>query len=135
MFLAALNTEIFKYVILVCAIPLWLPFFKALLAELNDSLAEEGGLFGRTPSKKELDFILRDPNRAASPLVSHEFDPSRAAREGKPQRRANANVNAAAGASRTRAPAQGARGAAPAKTGFAKPRGGRGFSRQDRAER
>ncbi len=129
MFLAALNTEIFKYVIFVCAIPLWLPFLKALLAELNDALASEGGLFGRTPSSKELAFIERDPNRAKSPLVSHEFDPEDKQAGGQTARRP------AAGEARGPAPKTAPRGGTQAGVGFSKPRGGRGFSRKDQGRR
>ncbi len=129
MFLAALNTDIVKYVIFVCAIPLWLPFLKALLAELNDALASEGGLFGRAPSSKELAYIERDPNRSKSPLVSHEFDPDDKQAGGQAARRP------AQGQTRGPASKPAPRGGAPAASGFSKPRGGRGFSRKDQAKR
>ena len=129
MFFAALNSEIFKYVIFVCAIPLWLPFLKALLAELNDALATEGGLFGRTPSSKEIAFIERDPNRAKSPLVSHETDPDDLSAGEQAQRRP------AAGQARGPTSKTAPRGGKPAGFGFSKPRGGRGLSRKDRGKR
>ncbi len=129
MFLAALNSEIFKYVVFVCAIPLWLPFIKALLAEMNDALASEGGLFGRTPSSKELAFIERDPNRAKSPLVSLESDPDdKSVGEPAARRPAQGGVRGPAAKS---AP----RGGTPTGFGFSKPRGGRGFSRKDQGKR
>ncbi|MEO6711037.1 MAG: hypothetical protein ABIP42_15760 [Planctomycetota bacterium] len=125
MFLAALNTLFVKYAIIACTIPLWLPFLKALYVELNDALAAEGGLFGRTPTQRELRLISRDPTRSKSPLVSQEYDPDRPG-----QQRARP---AAAGSGQRQATAKQARGAAPAAAnlGFSKPRGKRGFARKE----
>jgi hypothetical protein len=121
MVFAGLNTEVFKYVLVGITFPFWMPFFRALYAELNDALAEEGGLFGRTPTAREIQIIARDPNRSRSPLVSHEFDPDghspRGGRESAPK-------NAAP--QRARGPA-----AKPPGIGFSKPRGVRGFARKD----
>ncbi|HTF90926.1 MAG TPA: hypothetical protein VK843_21080 [Planctomycetota bacterium] len=125
MFLAALNTLFIKYAIIACTFPLWLPFLKALYVELNDALAAEGGLFGRTPTQRELRLITRDPTRSKSPLVSEEFDPDRPG-----QRRAQPTSTASG--QRQATPKQ-ARGPAPtaANFGFSKPRGKRGFARKE----
>jgi len=49
-----LNSEPVKYGIIFLSTPIWLPFAKALWRELNDSLRDEGGIFGAAPSAKEL---------------------------------------------------------------------------------
>jgi len=123
MFLAALNTEVFKYVVLAGTFPLWLPFLKALYTELDDALAAEGGLLGRTPTARELQVIARDPNRSKSPLVSQDFDPEDKSGRGRRSEKAGAPAAKSAGS----APARGA----PPTAGFAKPRGARGFARKD----
>ena len=125
MFLATLNTEIIKYVVIVGSFPLWLPFARALYIELNDALAAEGGLFGRTPSAREVAIIVADPNRSKSPLVNEEFDPhAHGQRGGRAAGTGTAQKNATAPKSRDGAGTTG-------KIGFAKPRGAHGFARKD----
>ncbi len=119
MTLASLNSEYFKYFLILITAPLWWPFLKALYAELNDALASEGGLFGRTPSKDELRKIERDPTRAKSPLTSAEFPDA----VGRASPSAGSARSAPVPGGRTRGSAGGA--------GFSRPRGGRGFSRKD----
>ena len=126
MYLAALNTEIVKYTLLVMAFPVWMPFFKALYTELNDALAEEGGLFGRTPTQREIEVLATDPNRSKSPLVNREFDPSDPTRRG-------AHATPGAAPQRNAPPQKSRASSAGAESlGFSKPRGARGFSRKDR---
>lgn len=73
-----LNTPGFKYAMIVCAAPLWLPFVKALWKELNEMLAEEGGLLGRDPSPEELAEIRRRKAERGPTMVSepHERGPA-----------------------------------------------------------
>ena len=64
------NTELIKYGLLIASAPLWLPFVKALWQELNDSLRDEGGLLGASPSAAKLRDIDREKGVFESPLVS-----------------------------------------------------------------
>jgi hypothetical protein len=64
------NTELIKYGLLIASAPFWLPFIKALWQELNDSLRDEGGLLGVTPSAEKLRDIDREKGAFESPLVS-----------------------------------------------------------------
>ncbi|MCK6448539.1 MAG: hypothetical protein L6Q99_19280 [Planctomycetes bacterium] len=68
-----LNTEPVKYAVVICSFPFWWPFVKAMWEELNDSLAEEGGLFGEEPDAAELARLRADPTRE-TPMVSDPWD-------------------------------------------------------------
>lgn len=125
MFLASYNTEIAKYTLLVLAAPFWWPFLKALYAELNDALREEGGLVGRAPSADQLRKINRDAGEYHSPLISEEYPVPGARRESAPRR-------SVAGGTKARGEIPTRRSEAPGKTGFARPRTARGFSRKDK---
>jgi hypothetical protein len=124
MFLAAYNTEIAKYTLLVLAAPFWWPFLKALYAELNNALREEGGLVGRAPSAEQLRKINRDAGEYQSPLISEEHPVPGARRAAAPSR-------GVAGGTKPRGEIPARRSEAPAKAGFARPRTARGFSRKD----
>jgi len=87
----ALNTEYFKYVILVLLAPFWIPFFRSLWRTLNDSLREEGGLFGRPPTDEQLkaleaqfgnpgDHLTSSPKRFAGDEARQQRTRSRAGR-------------------------------------------------------
>jgi len=65
----ALNTEWFKYTLLVASSPFWWPFVRELYKEFNDILAEEGGLLGRKPTDKELGEIRRRKAAQEAALV------------------------------------------------------------------
>ena len=121
-FLAALqlNTEAVKYTLLAVSSPLWWPFVRELWREFNDILAEEGGLFGRQPTEKEIAQIRRERADREAALVNELREQARSAR-GK--RRAAAAANQAFGKSTLRRPgtSAGNAGAAPRK-GFGPPR-------------
>lgn len=70
MFEFGLNSEPVKYALIVLMAPFWIPFFKALFKEFNDSLRDEGGLFGDPPSKEKLAEMNRELGKFRSPLVS-----------------------------------------------------------------
>lgn len=65
-----LNSEPVKYAIIALSFPLWAPFAKALWQEFNDSLRDEGGIFGEAPTAAELAAIERERGRFRSSLVS-----------------------------------------------------------------
>lgn len=66
-----MNTDILKYVLLIAAAPIWLPFAKALWEELNDALRPDGGLFGPEPTQAKREKILDEIARE-DPRVVHE---------------------------------------------------------------
>lgn len=68
-----LNTEPVKYAMLVLTIPFWWPFAKAAWEELNESLADEGGLFGEEPDAEELAKLRLDLSRE-TPMVSDPWE-------------------------------------------------------------
>lgn len=70
MFEFGLNSEPVKYLLIVLTAPFWIPFFKALFKEFNDSLRDEGGLFGLPPTKEKLAEMNRELGKFRSPLVS-----------------------------------------------------------------
>ena len=50
-----INKEILRWVILLGATPIWLPFLLTLWKDFNDALREDGGLLGSPPTGRELD--------------------------------------------------------------------------------
>ena len=61
------NREILRWLLLIGATPIWLPFLRTLWKDFNDALAEEGGVFGRPPPLIEQERIKAE--RAAQPDV------------------------------------------------------------------
>jgi hypothetical protein len=55
-----LNKEILRWVILIGAMPIWLPFLVTLWNDFNDALREDGGLIGQPPTPRELEIIRRE---------------------------------------------------------------------------
>jgi hypothetical protein len=121
-FLAALelNTEAFKYTLLAVTSPFWWPFVRELWREFNDILAEEGGLFGRQPTEKEIAEIRKARAEREAALVNELREQ---ARSGRGKRRAAAAAGRAFGTSTLRRPGTGAgNGSTPARKGFGPPR-------------
>jgi hypothetical protein len=124
----SLNSDIFKYFLLLCTAPLWFPFVKAVFKELNDALVAEGGLFGRPPTDAELRALRRDPNLSPSPLINRERDPDDPRQPLGGARTGPAGASAGTGSRPTSGAT--ARQASPA-VGFGKTRPPHGFSRRD----
>jgi hypothetical protein len=79
------NTEILRWFLLLASAPIWLPFLKALLDDFNSTLAEDGGIFGRTPSRAERERILSEKAKQPDVLISEPWTrrgESRSARSG-----------------------------------------------------
>ena len=111
-----LNTEAFKYTLLALTSPFWWPFVRELWRELNDILAEEGGLFGRKPTDKELAELRRERAAKEAALVNELREHSKGARGRRRDQRAF-------GASTLRrASSSGGTPAPPARKGFGPPR-------------
>ncbi|MBI5362906.1 MAG: hypothetical protein HZA53_06980 [Planctomycetes bacterium] len=66
-----LNKDILRWVLLIGTAPVWWPFLRTLWRDFNDALREEGGLFGRRPSARELERIQRE-RAASTPTLTHE---------------------------------------------------------------
>ncbi len=63
--------------------PLWWPVAKALWRDAQDALREEGGIFGRVPTVRELARLEAERGHFESPLVSILRDDARAAAAGR----------------------------------------------------
>jgi hypothetical protein len=70
----SLNSEPVKYALIALTAPLWWPFVRALWRELNDSLRDEGGIFGQQLTRAELESVNKAKGRHESPLVSETWD-------------------------------------------------------------
>jgi hypothetical protein len=68
-----LNTDLLRWILLIGAAPLWWPFLRTLWRDFDDSLAEEGGVFGRTPGPRELERIRARQAGRPDPLVSEPW--------------------------------------------------------------
>lgn len=111
-----LNTEAFKYTLLALTSPLWWPFVRELWRELNDILAEEGGLFGRKPTDKELAELRRERAAREAALVNEVRE---SAKGGRGRRR---DLRAFGTSTLRRAGSTGRPASPPPRTGFGPPR-------------
>lgn len=66
-----LDKLILKALLVILTAPAWYPFLKAVWEEFNQAMAEDGGLFGRLPTPRELEQIEREKLGKPDPLV-HE---------------------------------------------------------------
>jgi hypothetical protein len=80
-----LNKDILRWVLLLAATPLWLPFLRILWRDFNRALEEEGGVFGRPPPPQEAERIRREKLSDAETLISEPW-----ARRGEQAARRNA---------------------------------------------
>ena len=68
-----INKDILRWVLLIAATPLWLPFLRILWRDFNRALEEEGGIFGQPPSPQEIERIRREKLSDAETLVSEPW--------------------------------------------------------------
>lgn len=68
-----LNKDLLRWLILIGAIPIWWPFLRTLWKDFNEALKDEGGLFGSTPTQRELDEIREGRAGAPENLVSEPW--------------------------------------------------------------
>lgn len=73
--MSELQNILFKAFLVLVTAPAWWPFLKAVWEEFNEAMADEGGLFGRPPSGRELQELQQRQLQAEDPLV-HEPWPS-----------------------------------------------------------
>ncbi len=101
---------VLKGLLMLVTAPAWYPFLKAVWEELNESMAEEGGLFGRMPTSRELEEIERDKRGRPEPLV-HEPWPS-------PEQRMSSRKTLGARESKSAQPSKPTPGRSPRRRGF-----------------
>lgn len=66
------TKDILRYVILLAAAPIWVPFLRVLWRDFNEALRPEGGLLGQALSPRELERLERE-SPIDSRLVSEEI--------------------------------------------------------------
>jgi len=64
------NKEILRWVFMIGAMPIWLPFLVTLWNDFNEALREDGGLLGEPPSPRELEAIRREKASKPDLLVN-----------------------------------------------------------------
>lgn len=94
-----LNKDILRWVLLIGAMPIWWPFLRTLWRDFNAALRDEGGLFGRAPTGREVERIRREqasvpPTLTNEPWVQRED--RRAPRMRTPARRVSGDAAARA---------------------------------------
>jgi hypothetical protein len=67
------NKEILRWVLLIGAAPVWLPFLRILWRDFNSALREEGGLFGQPPTARELEELRRQRLSEPDTLISEPW--------------------------------------------------------------
>ncbi len=67
------NREIIRWLILIALLPIGWPFVKTLWQDFNGALREEGGLFGRNPSAREVEKIRAEKWHEQETLVSEPW--------------------------------------------------------------
>lgn len=77
-----------KGLLVLAVSPLWLPLVRALWEEFNEAMVEEGGVFGRYPTAREVEDIRRERATRPDPLVHEPW--SAREREREAARQANA---------------------------------------------
>lgn len=102
---------LFKVLLMLATAPAWYPFLKAVWEELNQSMEEEGGLFGRMPTARELEEIEKNKLQRPDPLI-HEPWPSAEERQRARRNMASSDQRATGDANSKAA------GPAPRRSGF-----------------
>jgi hypothetical protein len=64
------TKDIVRYLIVILAAPIWVPFVLTLWRDFNAALRREGGLLGRSPSALELQRMDAQGEPEISRLVS-----------------------------------------------------------------
>jgi hypothetical protein len=81
------NLDTFiKLLILLALAPYWWPVLKALYADFQGALADEGGLFGSDPSPRQLAELREKYRDYESPLINESYEEAMARRRARPMR-------------------------------------------------
>jgi len=65
-----INKDILRWVFLIGAMPIWIPFLFTLWRDFNDALREDGGLLGSPPTGRELEAVRQELAGKPDVLVS-----------------------------------------------------------------
>lgn len=68
-----LNKDILRWVLLIGATPIWLPFLRMLWRDFNKALREDGGLLGAPMSAKELEDLRAERQVEPESLTSEPW--------------------------------------------------------------
>src|SRR5438552_18863603 len=68
-----IDRDLLRWGLLIGAAPIWWPFLRALWRDFNAALREEGGLFGREPSAKEMEEMRHTGAKAPDTMVSEPW--------------------------------------------------------------
>jgi hypothetical protein len=68
-----LDLELLRWILLIGAAPIWWPFLRTVWRDIDEALAEEGGVFGRAPGPRELERIRRRKAEQPDPLHSEPW--------------------------------------------------------------
>jgi hypothetical protein len=112
-----IDKDLLRWVLLIGATPIWLPFLRALWRDFNRALREDGGLMGTPPGPRELEAIRSERQSEADPLHSEPI-----VRPG--QRRTTRLQDPRAQSSRGQAPRARSARPEPRKPGFGRRPGG-----------
>ena len=102
-----LNRDILRWLLIFGSAPVWWPFLRTLWRDFNAALEEDGGLFGRAPTGRELERVRRARAARPSTLLSERLvkpgDRRRARLGARNSGRAGASAGAGSGAGSGRA--------------------------------
>jgi len=93
-----------KLLVVAILAPAWMPIIKALWQEINDSLVEEGGIFGATPDRNEAAVLADRRRRSGESLRSMSKEEHRRLRMVSPAARARGAAPRSAAGTRTTGP-------------------------------
>jgi hypothetical protein len=65
-----INKDVLRWVILLGAAPIWIPFLFTLWRDFNHALRMDGGLLGSPPTGRELEAVKRELAERPEVLVS-----------------------------------------------------------------
>ena len=65
-----INKDILRWVLLIGAMPIWIPFLFTLWRDFNDALRLDGGLLGSPPTGRELEVARKELAEKPDVLVS-----------------------------------------------------------------
>jgi hypothetical protein len=94
-----INKDILRWVLLIAATPLWLPFLRILWRDFNRALEDEGGIFGKPPPAREADRIRREKASDPEVLVSERW--ARRGEQARPRMQSPSQGGAAAKSGRS----------------------------------
>ena len=65
-----INKDILRWVLLIGAAPIWIPFLLTLWKDFNNALRLDGGLLGSPPTGRELEAVRKELAEQPEVLVS-----------------------------------------------------------------